>query len=751
MKRGYVLLLLAVSVVEFLPLFFAPANPDLKGDGLGHLFKVHKLMEDGWEPWIEEWYAGFPLLRFYPPGSYIIAAFFGKVFGSAVRGYAATLMLTAFLGALALHTYLKRLEKEPYVAPLVFLLFPWHLGVAYIEGNFPRANAIHLAPLFLLGVCLLREYRERYLLLSALSISLVVLTHHSIVIPLLILALALHWESLTELRVIGNAMRVIGAVIFLTAFWYIPFFYDREWTHFWNISTNKWLFHGYSVSPDRFITPPGIFMVALLTTAVAIGIRRQKLDTKKVTLVGTFAYLSLGQYSPTRWLYYLPIVSLIPPYRWLDVTSILVPLIVADSLEGMKPRPKAIAGLALVLIAAIPTAVLMPDIEPYPQNLVEIGRFLREQPGDDWRFTLYPLLGVAHYSYLPVLSSKGTMNGWYHEGNPAGDGEWRMWSLLETGKNATPYLRAYAVRFFISCTDTAPYGYTYRHTVGGCRVYDSNVSFVQPVSTLMAGHFYDLPLDYAYTEELPSNLSGVIAVIYSGNPDNHTAENLWEFVKSGGTLIWVPESTDTLFGVRAQVRPINASELSSEVYNVSRFASFRYGDFPWYGPVFTNVSPIVSMGKWTLIGAKQIGNGTLYVLGGNFLYHIAYTGSQYELEVLKSLIPQEEARIQIDQLVRGDGRYSFRITAKKPVLLRVSEAYFPHWKVKVNGREANVVRDDRTGLTLVSVGAGSSEISAAFIDPFIKLRYYSALAWAIIAAYTLLEFAPMRRLSGPEL
>jgi uncharacterized membrane protein len=747
-RRNYVAILLILSVVEFLPIFLAPNPPSLGGDGLGHLFKVHELMTEGWVPWIEEWYAGFPFLHFYPPAPYIIAGLLGKLFGSDVKGYAAVLMLTSFLGALGLHTYLRRLGKESYVAPVVFLLFPWRLGVAYVEGNFPRANAINLAPLFLLGVLYLTEYRERYLVLSALMISFVSLTHHSILVPLILIALVLHWDDLKSVHAIGNSLRVGGAVVFLTAFWYVPFFIDRGWTHFWDIYTDKWLFHGYSVSPSLFVRPPGVFIVALLAMAIAIGIRRQRLDPKKVILIGTCAYLSLGQYSPTREIYSLPIISLIPPYRWIDVTSVLIPLIIADSLEGMKPRLKSIAGLTLMLIVALPTAVIIPHIGPYPQNLVEIGGVLKEQHGDNWRFLMYPPIGVAYYSYLPVLSSKDTMNGWYHEGNPAGDGEWRMWSLLETGKNATPYLKAYAVRFFISCTDTAPHGYTYQRAVGGCKVYKSNVSFVQQVSTLMVGKFYDLPLDYAYVKELPKNLGGVGTIIYSGNPNNETAEELLAFIERGGTLIWAPSTPERLFGVNATTRPITSSELSSRIYNVSSFAPFRYGSSPWYGPVFSNVTPLVRMGKWTLIGVKEIGRGRLYVLGGNFLYHLAYTGSGYETKILRGFIVDEN-RLKVESVERGEGWYSFEIKANGPLLIRVSEAYFPYWTVKVNGSPVKAIRDDRTGLTLLEVD-GDSTVVGVFRDPFTRLRHYSLLAWVILLLYAVAKFPPRRKISGPK-
>lgn len=157
MKKIYLIVLLTISIALFLPLLFSPS---LHGDNPRHLFKVHRLMEDGWKPWIKDWYAGFPFMRFYPSMSYLTAAFLGHILKSHIRGYAATLMVTSFLGALSLHTYLKKTGRDPYIAPVVFLLFPWLIWIAYFEGNFPRANAINLSPLFLLSVYFIAEHRE---------------------------------------------------------------------------------------------------------------------------------------------------------------------------------------------------------------------------------------------------------------------------------------------------------------------------------------------------------------------------------------------------------------------------------------------------------------------------------------------------------------------------------------------------------------------------------------------------------------
>jgi len=740
-RRNYIILLLALSVVEFLPLFLAPTPPGLSGDSLGHLFKVHELMTEGWKPWIEEWYAGFPFLHFYPPASYIMAGILGKLFGGDLRGYAVTLMLTSFLGALGLHVYLRRLRREFYVAPLMFLLFPWRLGVAYVEGNFPRANAINLAPLFLLGVLYLAEYRERYLVLSALMISFVSLTHHSILVPLILVALVLHWDDLKSAHAIGNSLRVGGAVVFLTAFWYVPFLYDMHWADFWRMKETPWLFESYSLAPEKVLTPEILLPIILIIFILLISRRRGVLDIRKLTLIGILVYLSLGCYSPTSRLYSVLPFSLIPPYRWLDMTVLLIPLMAADALTGTRRSRKSIAAIIMVLLLTVPFIGWAKPINPIPKESLELAWYLREQPGDNYRVLIAE--ADATCSYLPALSGKDTLNGWYHEGNPVDREMDRIWYLLSKGKNASFYLRAYDVRFLV---DAEQPGYREIAKVGGYTVYASNVSFVQQVSTVMTGKFYDLPLDYAYVKELPRNLKGVENIIYSGNPDNRTAEELLAFIKNGGTLIWIPSTPESLFGVESIMMPISLSKLSSLIYNVSRFAPFEYESSPWYGPVFRNVTSLIKMGNWTLIGVRKIGRGWLYVLGGNFLYHITYTGSMYEVRILKGLIADGK-RLKVENVKRGEGWYSFGIKTGGPTLIRVSEAYFPYWTVRVDGRPTDVIRDDRTGLTLLEVD-GSSKVVGAFRDPFMRLRHYSLLAWIIMLLYALAEFLPRRRISG---
>ncbi len=169
---------------------------------------------------------------------------------------------------------------------------------------------------------------------------------------------------------------------------------------------------------------------------------------------------------------------------------------------------------------------------------------------------------------------------------------------------------------------------------------------------------------------------------------------------------------------------------------------------PWYGPVFENVTPLLSVGDKAMIGLVKLGNGTLYLVGGgNLLYHSLYWNSKKEAELIFGLAGIDGS-LNYTLFSRSDGEYSLGLSPSRPMLVRISESYYPpHWKIRVNGKLVEPIRDDRTGgLTLITVSGGKSTVDAEFRDPFMRLRAYSAIGWVVVLAYLLVEFFWRRRL-----
>ncbi len=735
----YYLLLVSLSIALYAPIFLS--NGWIIGhDGAGHLFKIHKLMECGWKPWIEDWYAGFPLLRFHPPASYIVAAFFGKIFGNEVRGYAATLMLTSFIGAASLHTFLRKTGREPYIPPVLFILSPWIISVAYIEGNFPRANSIYLMPPFMLSVLLMgNEKRDGYIIMAAMALSAVMLFHHLVLVLFALVSVILIWENIKTLNFTRNLIKVGGICLLLTGFWYIPFLIDVKWANFWSVTQHEWLYRIYSVPPERFLAPSFLPILVLILLFSVLATLRGTITKRALFLIFGLMYLSTGYYSPTPWLNSFPLLRLIPPYRWLDAVPFLAAVLAGDALRNISSIYKKL------LIGAIATLLLgeviltnFPTVGNPSQETIELAHFLKTENSTGWRFFIDG--GTSEHSYLPALTGKPTLNGWYHEGNPVDTQMTGMMYLLSTKSPASSlYLKAYSVKYYLSSDPSwKPDGYQSVKKIGKYNIYRSNVSFVKPINVLLVGNFYELPFEYAYMKKLPSTLSGFKTIIYTQIPSKEDEEKLRKFLKNRGVLIWIPQNNGTLFGIRAEIAEINNDELSSMEFNVSRFARFSYKNKPWYGPLFERGTPLIMHGHRVLLGYLKAGTGKIYLVGANLLYHIVYTNSSYELNVFLSLLPEgEEVSYRI--IKYGDGIITLKLLAQGRTVIRVSEAYYPYWRASLDGKHVGTLQDKRTGLILVPIENGTHTLILRFRDPFVSLRTYSAFFWFLMTGALLTE------------
>ncbi|MFA4641087.1 6-pyruvoyl-tetrahydropterin synthase-related protein [Pyrococcus kukulkanii] len=222
------------SVIIFLPFYRAPEIPALPVDGNGYLFKVYKLMQDGWKPWINDWYTGYPFLKYYPPLSYLVAAFFGKILGTPIRGLAITLTLFSLIGVVSLYKLTKNMPLS--------LLYPTllaHSPIVTIEGAYPRLCALLAAPAFILGVELILEGNAGGVTLGSMLVSIVLLTHHSALLPLVVLVGVLYLRKMPSIH---NIVRVIGMILVLTAFFYVPFILDYRYSNFFTITKYPYLF-----------------------------------------------------------------------------------------------------------------------------------------------------------------------------------------------------------------------------------------------------------------------------------------------------------------------------------------------------------------------------------------------------------------------------------------------------------------------------------------------------------------------------
>lgn len=350
-------------------------------------------------------------------------------------------------------------------------------------------------------------------------------------------------------------------------------------------------------------------------------------------------------------------------------------------------------------------------------------------------------LGVLYYSYLFVFMGKFILNGWYYEGDFVEEGYFRMWYVLFIGNDVFLYFKIYVVKFLMVFINVIVKDYFWIERIGNYWIYIFNVSFVEFVGVVFFGNFYDFLVDYVYFEDLFNFvviLLGFVGVVYVGNLLKEEEGFFWNFVRNGGMVVWVFEGSGCFFGVCGVMECIDNFCLSFDVFNVLIFVFFEYEGMFWYGFVFENVMLFFLVGDKVIIGLVKFGNGIFYFVGGNFLYYSFYWNLKKEVELIFGFVGIDGS-LNYMFFFRLDGEYLFGFLLLRLMFVWIFESYYFYWKIRVNGKFVELIRDDCMGFMLIIV-LGKFMVDVEFCDLFMCFRVYFVIGWVFVFVYFLVEF-----------
>lgn len=772
--------------------------PSWGGDAYGHLFKIWKLM-GGYRPWIEDWYGGYPFLRFYPPLAYYLGALLGVLTHSAIWGYKLSALLSLIIGALSMRFLLRELgfsDLPSYLASLAYAFAPYHLRILSPEGNFPRFVAINLAPLLVLGFIYIFRGDRRKALTAGVLISLVLLTHHTLAVSFgLVLLFLLPYlrETKREWRTPIQNLFIAGIVAFLiSAFWVLPFILEKGNAHFLKENAIDYLFKFQSARLGEILlsTGPWSFYQGTLMYLGIFGalmtIKRKKtLSIAVLAGVFTSLLLSLGYYGPTPWLNRLPILDLIPPYRWLGTVEFLAAIGFAMLLEFVlnyapKIHPDKFRKVALI-ISLVLLLLSLSDLrfrvdslnpEEFPGNYMGVLNYIGNDNGTGWRYYQWGLeiTQGSRVAFTPALTKKPALDGWYRQGDPAYPGHsYLNYAVLNDLNFARKALRAYSVKYILldsSFKDTPrveenlkSIGFREIYSVGNFKLYSwDNHSLLTPeAGVLVVGNWpLDTGVEYErgkFVDDHADSLGRYSLVILNNYVyrDPFVWRKLEDYVRDGGILVvntfGSPDAEATRFGVRSTiVKVFGKANLSSGVYNVSRFSNFTYEGKPWTATAYTgNLTPLIRMGNLTVLGVKEYGKGRIYFVGLNLPYHAVYARNDYEARLLNEILSRYIAPAKIEyRIVKvSDGEIVMKYTADRSTAVILSENYYPHWRAYVDGKGIKISRNEQFGLIELQLPAGEHEVELKFEDPYSPLGYLSLIS--LVAVLGFLAWDRVRR------
>jgi len=510
--------------------------PSWGGDAYGHLFEVWKLYHYGWESWIEDWYSGFPFLRFYPPLAYLAAWGLSILSFDPVVGYKLLVALTFPLAAVSMYLALRYLgfsRLASYLSSVTYSTSPWILRVVSPEGAFPRVFGFAVVPLALIALYMLvRERRVYGAMFAGLLFSLLLLTHHTLAVTVSAISLILIFSTLINRvgfsgskashgglwrRLIVDFIVFLASIVLVSGFWLIPFIADRGLASFTSETGEDYLFRMQSVKPlglveagdswgyfqgyIRLSTPLFLMAVALLKRSKPLLV--SSIITTSAYLV--IALLSFGAYGPAPWLNRLPVVEYIPPYRWLDSLQVIYAYALAVALDNILPGIPARGRCRLLVVAISILLVIAAGAESYSRlaylkaesfdrDLAASLNFIGSDNTTGWRFYQWglSLSKGSMVGFSPAIAGKPSLNGWYRQGDPLyilhGELEW---ALRNDAAYAESLLKLFGVKYVL-VDDAVPgsdkarqilssIGFTEFFRSGGISVYAGNNSILQAV------------------------------------------------------------------------------------------------------------------------------------------------------------------------------------------------------------------------------------------------------------------------------
>lgn len=334
------------------------------------------LLQGDWFPsWAATSFGGYGDLsvRFYPPLTFYVAAFFRALTGNWYAGSLLLFTLFSLIGALGIYFWASSLIARTWsiVSAAVFCFLPFHVTELYTAFMFPQFAAAGFLALSLgcvERICKERNVKYSYVAGLGAAYGLLILTN----LPLaLIGSLALVLYSGLRLRrdllLRQLSALMVGAIMGLlsSGFFLIKILTETKW-----LSGNKNNYRGWYDFRNNFVMSSGpegsalwlVNLIALVTLVTLLPssfllLKHHRKQYAPVVFLAFAAFFMSTSLSRPLWLIIPRLTDVQFPWRWLSVVTIACALLAGIAfphwlvMARSRYRPVAILALSTLLIA----------------------------------------------------------------------------------------------------------------------------------------------------------------------------------------------------------------------------------------------------------------------------------------------------------------------------------------------------------------------------------------------------------------
>ncbi|MBI3342464.1 glycosyltransferase family 39 protein [Candidatus Curtissbacteria bacterium] len=383
------LIILTIATLLSLPLFKSGFYQIHDDQQIVRLLVFDQALKAGQFPvrWVNELGFGFgyPLFVFYPPLVYALAELFHLVGIGLIDAIKIDFFLSIILSGITMYFFVKQLggKVAGVVASAFYMLTPYRAVDIYVRGALSEAFSFVWLPLILLSFYKLATSEGSSVVLAALSLGLLMLTHNLVALPFALLFPFylgyLFLISQNKKRFIYKSIISIILAAGISAFFWMPSLAEKKFTivdqmlltdlanykiHFaapsqlWNSpwgygGSVEGIYDGLSFRIGKLNLITSFLLLALILITLIRKSKNSPIQKGAVTFIALLllsAFMTTD-YSKIVWEALSPLAYLQFPWRFLIFTTLFSSIAAGMFIYYLKlPVVKAVVGFFIVLI-----------------------------------------------------------------------------------------------------------------------------------------------------------------------------------------------------------------------------------------------------------------------------------------------------------------------------------------------------------------------------------------------------------------